>query len=211
MVHGVRMANHSRRDEPLTTMVHRRIAARTWAALIAFAALLNSCAGSSSDEPTVDPTSGAVSPEQSEAIADGVITQAEYEKAVFATVQCLIDAGVRIVGEPAYDEETGTRLSFEWDGGPTMEESLKTNELYFECKRTHSGAVESLWAAQNEPSEAELNAARKALGDCLRIAGVPGVPPNPSSEDFVPFIQHPAFEGCAAEAAREYRVPNFFG
>jgi hypothetical protein len=167
---------------------------------------------SSAPHPSGDPLDFALtfaSEEQLEALADGIVTHAEFERATLAMVQCMIDEGITFELMPVWDE-TKTRMDFHFIAGTTIEETFVTTAIRDDCNLRHRGAVGHVWRMQTAPSEASLIAARAALGDCLRDAGLE-VSDAPSSSDLTALADDPAFWPCAQQIQVEFGIPGFAG
>jgi hypothetical protein len=187
--------------------------------------LAYSCSGGSTtpQNPTASSTNGLdpvadaaafalahATEEQKGALADGIVTASEYEAATLATASCLTEQGIALADAPHWDEETRTRMRFSFVGGPTIEESQKTNALYEECRLKYSAAVEHLWITQDLPSETTLQKARASLEKCIREAGL-DVPEGATSAELGSFSTNEAFWPCAKAAEREFQLPGFAG
>lgn len=102
-------------------------------------------------------------------LQDG-ITEAEYERAVFATLQCLVDGGGAYFSLQWVEHDGARTLQFGASGLPGFEPGDGPS-LYDECWAEWSRAVEAQWSTQNEPSEAEQQAMEEAWVACVRSAG----------------------------------------
>lgn len=148
-------------------------------------------------------------------LSDGVLTYAEYETAVLATVQCLRDRGVSIVTEP--HAAPGNVIAFEFGGSTQFsgEASDRENEearlAYEDCYHEHQDVVDLAWARQNQVDQRTLEGARAALRRCLHEAGIEGVPENAKGRDFQPFQHFEAFPRCQDSVAREFNIAGFGG
>ena len=157
---------------------------------------------------------------QARALSDGVLTFAEYEAAVLAMATCIrdsplgiefatIDATGNLVRMPGpwLDRRGRYQYSFFYPGSvPESEEKIAS------CRSEFLTAIENFWIVQVAPSEHELAAARRALGECLRAYGEE-VPKEPSERDFDRFRMQPTtqFLRCSATVAEEYALPGFSG
>lgn len=161
------------------------------------------------DDPLDYPLSFA-SDQQLEALEDGVVTAAEYERSMLAMVQCMQEQGIEFEQLPQWDV-TNTRMEYTYIAGRTMEENAQSARLRDECKLKHIGAVGYVWEQQGAPSEVRLAEARAALGGCLREAGVKGVPEQPTSAELGVFSTQEAFWPCAKRVETEFQLPGFAG
>ncbi len=122
---------------------------------------------------------------QSGILADGEVTFAEYEQAVLATVECLRDRGVEVVGP--YRESDAGRYGgslfvigprdlsrfYLWDlRSPTLEGIEEAEAANEECRREYFDWVEIVYADSNEPTQAEWADWYRRLQTCLEANGV---------------------------------------
>jgi hypothetical protein len=157
---------------------------------------------------------------QREAMADGEVTFAEYEAAALRAVQCIDEIDGVVRGEARYSEHTrtyelgaryslppGERITIDnMNESPYRERGEKTDA----CYREHWNGINNAWAAQNQPSEQELFAARQALAACLREAGI-DVPDPASQEDFAGLERTESYFPCVERIEEEFGIPGFGG
>jgi hypothetical protein len=74
---------------------------------------------------------------------DNFVTRTEYEMALDATVQCVVDGG----GEASWDYQEGDGV------GLTIHAA--DSELLAQCEEQHLRSVQFVWAQQNEPPPSE--------------------------------------------------------
>ncbi len=156
---------------------------------------------------------------QRKLLDDGVLTFAEYEASVLAYVGCVEEHGA-VVEHVAGDEVMAgpdlnargqylfqTTLPHQPGKRATLGE-LRAIES--QCGTEFFDVVVQLWAEHVAPSETELVAARDALGECLREAGV-DIPEHPSPTDFGPVAQSLEYRDCSREVSEDFGIPGFGG
>jgi hypothetical protein len=104
-------------------------------------------------------------------LEDGFVTPAEHEAAVLAVLACLDEAGI------AHSEPTPglvpwgvPNFTYTWSYAPSDEQSASGS--YDECYRTYEDDVVLAWKRQEEPSGAELDAAKERVVSCARERGI---------------------------------------
>lgn len=167
------------------------------------------------------------------ALADGILTFDEYERAVLASISCIQDAGFNIVSTPptksptlpvwVYDvskSQPGYRLTprgrilYAATGGAY--EPAQAALIVQRCKQDHSDSVEFLWTEHTAPTEADYQALRVAVSSCLRDRGIEA-PVRPSAEDLLRIAYPPNGEAegrvppdwyaaCETQAGAEFPV-----
>ena len=136
--------------------------------------------------PATSPGAGDDSAFQTDLLKDGV-TFEEYEKAMFAFVECAADAGWVLVGPPRLTTRKNYDFQFtrQPTGGPSDQaaeaERLRCAEIYFDD-------VQRVWALSTVMPEKERQEARDFLGACMRAEGIE-VPEHPTSEDWIQYIR----------------------
>jgi hypothetical protein len=126
-------------------------------------------------------------------------------------MRCVEDGGVEIIDGPSWDEETGTKIEFSMSGGATHDSVEEKRTVYNRCYEQYSAAIEWMWTVQNSPSEETLSAARAALGECLREAGVAEVPGQPTSAQLGAYADREEYWLCSEQVGAEFGVSNFAG
>lgn len=190
--------------------------------LLGAAALADACRSDQQDpnssgltDAELQAEAGKTSAFQQALLSDGLLTYAEYESAVLATVQCLRDRGIEIVTEP--HPAPGEVIVFEFGGSTSFsgESAVRENEAarlsYEACYHEHQDVVDLAWARQHEVDERTLERARAALRSCLEEAGVEGIPKNAKGRDFQPFQRFEAFPKCQERVAEEFDISGFGG
>ncbi len=171
-------------------MPHRAMAALLCAVAVA------GCTVAPSEAPSSTLPEG-LPPFQREILSDGVVTFAEYERAVFRTVQCLRELGYEVDGP-----ELGARGLF-YDYWVTVgpEGSAATSEAQDRCDEEYLRSVAFAWARQNELTGAELEAELERLRACLGEAGVE-VAADATVEDLIELVDGVDDEafGCYLES-----------
>lgn len=141
---------------------------------------------------------------------DGAIDFADYERATFAFLGCMEEAGFPTLDGPAFDEAT-QRFEASFRALPG---SGPAGEVQLECAREHELFVRMAWVWQHAPREETLQRARAALGACLRDAGYEFVPEIPTYLDYDRVRAAGggiAFNECALRVGEEYKIPSFGG
>jgi hypothetical protein len=147
--------------------------------------------------------------EQREALKDGELSFAEYEAAAAQTVQCMEDAGLE--GEAKLDQQSRSyAIGARWQSSGDRAADKEKETASDNCYAQFWNGVSQAWAAENQPTESVLNAARQALAQCLRDAGL-DVPVAASSEDIAAVSHEASFAPCSQETSQEYGIPNFGG
>jgi hypothetical protein len=191
----------------------RTLAAGGLAALIASGWVLVSAGGQGGDPDVGEAArtllaSTPVPEGQREAVADGVLTYAEYEAAVLATVACAEAAGLRIIDRPHADP-SGKTLLYSFAAGLDLAEAKRSNAIHHECYVAHLAAINIMWSAQNTPTEDVLAEARQVLTECLRKALPEAAIPNGPIPDSIRGSE--AFLPCVEDVQRRYGLPGFGG
>lgn len=167
-----------------------------------------------------------VSEFQANLLADGTLTFAEYESAVFAAVQCLRDKGFEITGYPTRTATPGpgpvlTRRG-ELQYLPKSRANLSgDSEAIAACENRYTSVIRPLWASHVAPSQDEMQRARDAIGACLVSNGTSGVSEHPSGEELLAIAFPPdgvprqppitSYQRCAESVAVEFDIPGYFG
>ncbi|MGK2965104.1 MAG: hypothetical protein ACSLFM_05815 [Tepidiformaceae bacterium] len=162
-----------------------------------------------------------LSTDQRDALADGVLTRAEYEASVLATVECFRDVGFTIYGEPTPDV-TGIYLHFGvgYTGADVATMKLRAGETPDQagerCRTENETGIQMVWEAMHAPSAEELSAAEVAVRTC--IAGLTAF--EPGTREYAEALAGDRslaerVSACSATHAREMGVywepPSFDG
>lgn len=140
---------------------------------------------------------------QAAAAADGQITWAEYESAIWGAFECVKASGLTPMAEPHLNAE-GTRLTYAF----FAHEGEGKRGVGVNCMEEHSMLVEQLWAAQQRPSAETVAAATSAMDRCLVDGGY-------DEAEVAAAASFTAFEGradggayfdCVRAVSIEYRV-----
>jgi hypothetical protein len=114
---------------------------------------------------------GIVAPDvptfQLEILSDNELSRGEYDRAVFAMIECMRSAGIW-VSDPVY--EFG-QYSFVYGGNQSLEAQDAAEAKYDECYAEYVEIVDWAWFEQNRPSEEEVQLIRDRIGSCLRGKG----------------------------------------
>jgi len=163
-------------------------------------------------------------------LADGVLTFQEYEQATLAAIRCFKDAGFTIgPGDgPEVPEGTeGPRLTkrgkYTYNPiSPPNYSSAQFEVVVSECHDKHTGTIDFFWAVKTAPTDQELQAARRLIGDCLREQGRE-VPVQPTSIELAKIAYPPdgkpqpgqappeSYVACARAVTEEFDLPGFLG
>lgn len=154
--------------------------------LIAYVLLLiaSGCSGAaagdgSSSQALASARLGDASEFEKGALADLVVTQAEYEQAVFATLDCIRERFPELEIEGPYTRPDGFTLGFDFvahtgnDPSAIEEFSLLVEEAD-ECEEFRA-SIESVWVEQHIPSGAERQEMRQGFVDCAERIGLEGI------------------------------------
>ncbi len=150
-------------------------------------------------ESRLDDILAAASEFERPLLADGVLTFAEYEQAVFAGLSCLEEKGATIVhvvpvvfGGTVHGDfaqaKPGPRLTargqyFYIPSLPGL--SLpETQSIRESCAKQYHSIIDFLWAEAIAPTESERQTMTTVMGDCMRERGLE-IPENPSEDDLL--------------------------
>jgi hypothetical protein len=146
---------------------------------------------------------------QREALRDGEVTFDEYEAAALKTAQCITDAGMQ--GEAVLNTSTHTyEVAARYQSLGSYQADAERRAASAACGEEHWLGINQAWAAQHQPSEQTLEDARRALGACLREAGL-DVPDGASAAEMALFRNAPAWGPCVQKVGAEYKLPNYGG
>lgn len=118
---------------------------------------------------------------QDEVFADGIVTFAEYERAMTARVECLRAEGYDVEGPLAYPDgglslapgdDPRLSLSFQIFGDLPAAEN-PADDVDIRCQSQWSLAIEAVWDAQNAPSEQEVQTWLERAWRCAAERGMP--------------------------------------
>ncbi|MDR0504976.1 MAG: hypothetical protein LBG70_04110 [Bifidobacteriaceae bacterium] len=110
---------------------------------------------------------------QKEIIADGHVTQDEYEKAIFAQWQCVKEAGFSPAQPEWVQDIFGFSNEMTADTDAQLAElSAKYDEAYDRCYKEYALEVSRVWVAQSLLSPAEREAVKPEVIACLRNVGI---------------------------------------
>lgn len=136
--------------------------------LIIVAVVVAACSkGAGGDEPVNSRSTGTTAFQQ-EMLADGFITEDELERATFATVECVREAGAS-ASEPVWRGELQTPR---WDWGMNWPHGADSS-AYDDCDDQFLRDVQGLWVDQHRMTEAEEQEARETALECMSENGYP--------------------------------------
>lgn len=105
-------------------------------------------------------------------LEDGVVTPAEYEQAVLATLSCLDAEGIPH-SEPVLQQSGPSAPRWDYTVGPwPIEEDERFSAIYRRCLDEYQRAVASAWSHQEGPTESEMQALRQKAVECFRRYGL---------------------------------------
>ncbi|HET7737187.1 MAG TPA: hypothetical protein VFK32_01300 [Tepidiformaceae bacterium] len=184
--------------------------------ILVVALTLGGCSGSGQPEetpswlvelqPNIARSWEAVSEEQRDALADGGLTFAEYERAVLAEVECLTAEGLTIRTPPVYDP-IERRFRFNYTSASGSDARAQQDAVLAvadACTLQHSGMVGAVWGLLNQPTPEEIAEAREAIMECLRASDVAEHPPVGTAE-FTAWVTGPD----VASPARDCLVATY--
>lgn len=136
---------------------------------------------------------------QQEVFADGVVTFAEYERAMTAAIQCMRDEGFNVEGPLRYPEggfavEAGVdpRIRLELFARDVPDDpDDRFGQVHERCVAQWSYAIEQVWFRQNRPTEEEIRAWLERAWACRREKGL-SISNPPTEEEAV----HSVLYGC---------------
>ena len=152
---------------------------------VAGAVALTSCIGGADRGGSADyvfqPT---ISEYEAPLLSDGVVTFAEYEEAVLATVACLRQSGV-VASDPTLDQ-AGRIFVYSYEVSESESETLedaqaRADAVYSTCFTTYEDDLQNTWLRQTEPDSEERAALVAELLRCLEREGL-SVPSDSSGD-----------------------------
>lgn len=188
-------------------------------ALIALA-LLASCGDSADESPVPAGADSATATATSEMdfqerlLADG-LTFEEYEEAFLAYAACAEESGWQFPQEPRLTSRQNYDFIFYRPGGSASASPEEQQEWLADlkkCENTYFSEVQRTWANQTAMTGSERQAARDALGACLREHGRE-TPEHPSESDWEYYIvissaatleERMDFRDCIAKVREEF-------
>ncbi len=143
------------------------IAIRTLPVAVVIALVCSACGSSSTDSTGASGSlpPGVGSEFQREILADGLVTQAEYERAFDAVVNCMTSQGLVVFGPTPMMADR--YLAYAVREGPQSESIMRTCEEEF-----LDPYINHAWVTQRTPTGAAAENARIDYRDCVRAAGV---------------------------------------
>lgn len=151
--------------------------------LLALVALTQSACGTDSDDAwSAEPTLPRYLLEQveqaeglaAEILADDIVTPAEFEQALMASVACAADRGVEV--RELEIKWTGPIWEVGWRIGPygSFAADSAASDTFAQCRREAGWElVSEVYSHQNQMSEAEYDALFQRIAACLRDRGIP--------------------------------------
>lgn len=133
-------------------------------------------------------------PFQVELVEDGRLTFSEYEKAFFADVQCVTEAGILVPKTPAVSADQQFVLETFYPDRESLERGLPEEAR---CRNTYLEWIERAWRSDMGRYQQVYDEARRALGRCARSAGL-DLPEFPTADDTKPFFEdfNPEYFRC---------------
>jgi hypothetical protein len=159
------------------------------------------------DDPAIDPF-------EKDLIGDGTLTFAEYERAVFAVVECWKEAGAILAEEPRVNAR-GQYLIY---AGAPSALAAEMKPKIDACSAKYMGAITFLWTEHTAPSELEWQNAMKLMAACLTDKGFKDVPPQPEVQvglfrtyAYIDGVFSVEYEECRAQIEEETGIEGFSG
>lgn len=159
-------------------------------------------------------------PSQAAALADGKLSFAEYEAAVFAMASCVLSSGLgitfaiidpdgnlKIVDGPVLNRRGRYEYGFLYYGPIASSET----EIAA-CKKEFLERVELFWIENVAPTQRDIDAARRALAACMREAGEE-IPLDATPADFSSYQSRPSepYDHCRRRISYDFGLPGFGG
>lgn len=143
-------------------------------------------------------------------LKDGKVTFEEYQKSVFATVQCAKEHGIKFLQEPTLGP--GRKYTFQMSGGTTEIGLDSINSVYNACYTKYERLIDIAWTYETRPTQEQLNKASAALAACLRKVGTT-LPAGPSSADFrgAQESNPSGFQTCSDTVSKQFDIQDFVG
>ena len=169
--------------------VKARLLARLLVAAVTASATLTACTSAETDSQIsaspalASETSGIVAEAKANgadavqlaALADGEVTFAEYQQAVYATMECMTDAGIEVFDREVDDTGPYPMIHYSYAvvaPGLTEDQTLDISDV---CLATHSFYVEMLYQtgdAAQEAIDARFEEVKDRFIACLKDAGI---------------------------------------
>jgi len=109
--------------------------------------------------------------DQAAALADGILTRAEYDSARQRVVSCLEANGLEVHREPGRGPGGVDEL---WaESGPSAGD---LGNVFLNCYARYQGKLGLIWAEQNRPTADALAQRETAIDSCLTSKGVRSMP-----------------------------------
>lgn len=160
----------------------------------------------------------AASDEERAVLRDGVLALAEYQAQMLSLVACARESGYVLAEEPVLPKWGGYALRFSRPVTTSaIDPAAAIQRSIDDCRRAHFDVVDKVWSDAHRPPEQLLQQARDALGECIRVAGIPSIPAHPAAGELL----NPAksadgriderFLRCSEQIATEFSLPGFAG
>ncbi len=122
---------------------------------------------------------------QREILADGIVTRAEYERAIAATIACMQQQGLAVTGplEINAGRFLGYVVGLGPDEGPGGAPSDTFESVQTLCEATYLDGIAAAWIVQQQPTGSEAEAVRIDYVECLRERGL-DIDSNASIDSF---------------------------
>lgn len=141
-------------------------------------------------------------------LKDGKVTFDEYQKSVFATVQCAKAHGITYIKPPTLGP--GRKYTYLISFGKTADKAQSLHKAFDACYQQYQYLVDIAWTIENKPSQDTTNKATAAFATCLREAGV-SLPESPADSDFhAAQTSSPAqFSACSDAISKKFDIQGF--
>lgn len=129
------------------------------------------CRGGSSSAPDIPSYVRSELPNASEfertLLADGKVTESEYEHAVLEMLRCAEEHGINH-SEPVLTPQGISAPKWKYVVGPwPIEEDAKYQAMFQACFDEYEQAIQTVWVLQEAPSEEEQAKAKEQVIQCL--------------------------------------------
>ncbi len=166
-----------------------------WSVVLVVALVSTACSSSSAEVDTNDDAATAAakylevtSDFQKEMLSDGVVSDAEYERANLAVIACIEDSGFihAQMMEGAGKLKRGVSASWQGSDDPATDEELRAqaDTIQTECLEEYWRAVDHVYRKQAKPTEAERVKLLEELVECFRKLGVDDLGMGSSQQEF---------------------------
>ncbi|MBI5949088.1 MAG: hypothetical protein HY875_13190 [Chloroflexi bacterium] len=189
---------------PATAVAAVLAAALAGAIAFAVAGLLSgdSTRPSAGELPTEEP--GGTPALQAAILADGVVTRAEDESSVQATVGCLAERGFEVTPR---DQGDGW-LTWSFTTSSSSEGS-RYQAAARECRKAFADEVNAAYLAARATGPSKADQARAEIARCLTRRGVSGVPTDAPIRRMLDLLEAAGLPGSVFDECRQAALDTF--